>query len=143
MFDALGMKKQETEVGADFPPQFSGQLGGARPQTKGFAASTAEATGMTKRSINQQLARAEALGDKTLAKVTGTSLDSGAELDALVKLAAPVLWRGQNPARTAYTRPGSPLQNMDMLTKVSHTKRHQSAIVLFKPKGPVRKNTTE
>ena len=65
----------ETEVGTDFPPQFSGQLGGARPQTQGFASSTAEASGMTKRSINQHLARADALGDD-VERITGTSLDS-------------------------------------------------------------------
>ena len=33
------------------PPQFAGQLGGARPQTKGFAAATAEVTGQSKNSI--------------------------------------------------------------------------------------------
>jgi len=37
---------------------------------------------MTKQSINQHLARAEALGDD-LDKVAGTSLDKGVELDAL------------------------------------------------------------
>ena len=40
---------------------------------------------MTKRAINQHLARAEALGDD-LDKVAGTSLDEGVELDALAKL---------------------------------------------------------
>ena len=49
---------------------------------KGFAASTATASGLTKKSINQHLARADALGDD-LARVTGTSLDKGVELDAL------------------------------------------------------------
>jgi len=37
-------EKPKTEVGQIAPPQFSGQLGGARPQKKGFAAATAEAT---------------------------------------------------------------------------------------------------
>ena len=44
---------------------------------------------MTKRSINQHIARADALGDEALAKVVNTSLDSGVELDALAKLDAP------------------------------------------------------
>lgn len=61
--------------------------GPGRPE--GFAAATAEATGMTKRAINRMVARAEALGDDTLDKVTNTSLDSGVELDALAKLDAP------------------------------------------------------
>jgi len=81
-------ENDDIEVGNLFPPQVSAH-GGARPQTKGFAASTAEATGMTKRSINQHIARADALGDEALAKVVNTSLDSGVELDALAKLDAP------------------------------------------------------
>ncbi len=70
------------------PPAQGGKtiptLGG--DQKVGFAAATAEATGQSKRSINQHIARAEVLGDETLSKVTGTSLDKGVELDALVKL---------------------------------------------------------
>ena len=54
------------------PPQFAGQLGGARPQTKGFAAATAEVTGESKAQINRNLARAEAVGDDIL-KLSGTS----------------------------------------------------------------------
>lgn len=56
-------REDETEVGKLFPPQFAGQLGGARPQTKGFAAATAEVTGESKRAINLNLARAEAIGE--------------------------------------------------------------------------------
>ena len=67
---------------SEVPPQFIGQLGGARPQTKGFAASTAEATGMTKQAINRAIARADALGDEALAKVVNTSLDSGVNQSA-------------------------------------------------------------
>lgn len=67
----------DLEVGTDFPPQVF-EHGGARPQVQGFAASTAEASGMTKRSINQHLARADALGDD-VERITGTSytLDAG------------------------------------------------------------------
>ena len=85
----VALQSDETEVESEVPPQFIGQLGGARPQTKGFAASTAEATGMTKQAINRAIARADALGDEALAKVVNTSLDSGVELDALAKLDAP------------------------------------------------------
>ena len=80
----------ETEVGEVCPPQFAGQLGGARPQDKGFAASTAAITGEAKRTINQHLARAEALGDD-LPRVQGTSLDKGVELAALRKKLEAVL----------------------------------------------------
>lgn len=46
------------------------------PQTKGFAAATAKATGQTKRTTNRNLARADAIGDDNLDKLTNTSLDS-------------------------------------------------------------------
>lgn len=62
----------ETEVAQVAPPQFAGQLGGARPQTKGFAAATAEVTGESKAQINRNVARAEAIGDDLL-RLTGTS----------------------------------------------------------------------
>ena len=78
----VALQSDETEVESEVPPQFIGQLGGARPQTKGFAASTAEATGMTKQAINRAIARADALGDEALAKVVNTSLDSGVNQSA-------------------------------------------------------------
>ena len=56
---------------------------------KAFAAATAEATGQDKRTTNRAIARADALGDEALTKVTNTSLDSGVELDALAKMPAP------------------------------------------------------
>lgn len=70
-----------------------------RPQNQPqFAAATAAITGESKRSINQHLARAEALGDD-LDRVAGTSLDKGVELDALAKLPeeqrAPLIERAQ------------------------------------------------
>jgi len=57
--------------------------GRGRPQE--FAADTAAVTGTSKRQINRDLARAEALGSD-LESVRGTSLDKGVELDALAKL---------------------------------------------------------
>lgn len=83
------LHSEETEVEKVFPPQsYVGQLGGARPQEKSFAASTAAAAGMTKQAINHHLARAEALGDD-LERITGTSLDKGVEMDALKTLSEP------------------------------------------------------
>lgn len=52
-----------------------------------FAADTAATTGETKRDINRQIARAEALGDD-LNRIAGTSLDKGVELDALKDMPA-------------------------------------------------------
>lgn len=54
-------------------------------QKIGFAAEVAAVTGSTKRDINQKIARARDLGND-LKRVTGTSLDSGVELDALRRL---------------------------------------------------------
>ena len=59
------------------------------PQTQGFAAATAEATGQSKATTNRAIARADALGDEALTKVANTSLDGGVELDALAKMDAP------------------------------------------------------
>lgn len=73
--------KQPRQVGAPVAKH-------GRAQEKAFAASTASLTGESVRSIQRHLARADALGDD-LDKVTGTSLDKGVELDALIKLPEP------------------------------------------------------
>jgi ParB family chromosome partitioning protein len=57
-------------------------------QKVGFASDTASISGETKRSINQHISRADALGDD-INEVVGTSLDKGVELDALKKLPEP------------------------------------------------------
>lgn len=81
---------EETEVAQVGSPQsYAGHLGGARPQEKGFAASTAAVTGEGKTSINRHLARADAIGDEGLTKIAGTSLDKGVEMDALARLPEP------------------------------------------------------
>ena len=76
------------EVRQAVAPQVSSH-GGARPQTKKFAASTAAVTGESVRSIQRSISNANTLGLDALAKVTNTSLDSGVELDALAKLPEP------------------------------------------------------
>lgn len=75
-------------VAQDAPParKQDGTFGDGQ---QGFASSTAEATGQSKATTNRAIARADALGDEALTKVTNTSLDSGVELDALAKLPAP------------------------------------------------------
>lgn len=57
-------------------------------QTQSFAAATAESTGQSKATTNRAIARADALGDD-VERITGTSLDSGVEMDALAKLPTP------------------------------------------------------
>ena len=94
------VEKQQIQVAQVAPSEFEvepvvplqdAKHGGSRPHPKGFAASTSQATGMTKQAINRHLARADALGDTTLDKITGTSLDTGVEMDALAKLPEPCL----------------------------------------------------
>lgn len=53
---------------------------------KGFAQDTADKTGQSKRSVNQKIARAEAIPN--VSSLSGTSLDKGVELDALAKMDA-------------------------------------------------------
>ncbi len=47
-----------------------------------FTASTSDATGKSRRSVEIAAARGEALGDD-LEAIAGTSLDNGVEIDAL------------------------------------------------------------
>lgn len=79
---------EEIQVGKVCPPESVTGYKQPPPQEKGFAASTAAVSGESKRSINQHLARADALGDD-LERIAGTSLDKGVELDALAKLPEP------------------------------------------------------
>lgn len=60
--------------------------GPGRP--KEFAADTAAVSGQSKRDINRDLARADALGPD-LDRIVGTSLDKGVELDALKAMPEP------------------------------------------------------
>lgn len=82
--------KRRKQIWEALHPENSGNsvstIGPGRP--KEFAADTAKAAGMTKQSINEHLARADALGDD-LQAVAGTSLDKGVELDALKALPPP------------------------------------------------------
>jgi hypothetical protein len=82
--DEVNMARQrvaDLEVAQLAPPQVMSH-GGARPQTKSFAAETAAVTGESKSQVNRHIARAEALGDD-IDRLAGTSLDKGVELDAL------------------------------------------------------------
>ena len=81
MFDALGLANTSVSNGSIQVENNSGKTsptiperGAGRP--KEFAAETAAITGESKRSINQHIARAEALGDD-LERTVGTSLDKG------------------------------------------------------------------
>lgn len=72
----LALHPAEIQVGKIRPPEIG--YGKPPPQEQGFAAETAAVSGESKRDVNRHLARAEALGDD-LPRVTGTSLDKGAE----------------------------------------------------------------
>jgi len=55
-----------------------------------FTKATAAVSGKTQRSIERAAARGEAIEAKNLKKLVGTSLDKGAELDALARMPVPV-----------------------------------------------------
>jgi hypothetical protein len=83
-----------------------------------FAAATAAASQMNRRTIEKAAARGDAIKPENLQKIAGTALDKGVELDALSKLpisererlidaaasgeivSARELLKGKNPART-------------------------------------------
>lgn len=86
---AVAKDATKLEVGQVGQLQVAKKHGGSRPHDLGFVASTAAVTGESERSIRRDLARAYALGDSALDKITGTSLDSGVEMDALIRLPEP------------------------------------------------------
>lgn len=73
----------ETRVGANQHTRVR-QFGEGSPAER-FTADTAKVMGISERSVQRDLARAEALG-AALLKVQGTSLEKGVELDALAIL---------------------------------------------------------
>jgi hypothetical protein len=78
--------KAENSGGKTVPTRTTGKLKTVGPQhKKKFAAETAKVAGVTKRAINQELRRAEKLAD-VIDRLPGTSLNSGVEMDALIKL---------------------------------------------------------
>ncbi|SNY95538.1 ParB N-terminal domain-containing protein [Halomonas sp. hl-4] len=78
------------------------------PQSKQFAADTAERTGQSKQDINRHVSRADALGDD-LDAITGTSLDKGVELDALKSMPkeerAPLIERAKSGEQVSARKP--------------------------------------
>ena len=75
--------KRETQVSEVRPPEKS--VGNKSPPTqkKGFAADTAKATGMSKRTINEHLARTKAIPADVRDMIKGTRLDTRVYLDSL------------------------------------------------------------
>lgn len=73
----------ETKAGGD--RKSNGQVG-QMIDTPRFDEAASDATGQSERTIRRDVTRGEALGEAALAKIARTSLDSGAEMDALIKL---------------------------------------------------------
>ena len=83
------MKAKEDETGVNSVPTSLSDGRKKGPQhEKNFAAEVAEITGVTKLDVNKKLRRVEVLGDSTK-EIAGTSLDSGVEMDALIKMEEP------------------------------------------------------
>lgn len=62
------------------------QVGEANEPAERFSRATAEATGCGERTIQRSVARVESIGEETLRGLVDTSLNEGAELDALAQL---------------------------------------------------------
>jgi hypothetical protein len=75
--------KREIQVAQADPPEKSVRYKSPPKQEKGFAADTAEKTGMSKATINRALSRAEAIPGDIRAIIKGTKLDTGVYLDSL------------------------------------------------------------
>lgn len=56
---------------------------------KQFAAEIAKVANSSKVDINRKLRRTDAIGSSDLKKISGTSLDKGVEMDALIKMKEP------------------------------------------------------
>ena len=73
---------QRSEVGEQSLPTHDATGRKKTPQqTKGFAADTADKTGMSKRAINLATSRAKAIPEDVRAQIKGTRLDNGTYLD--------------------------------------------------------------
>lgn len=111
------------EIGYKQPP----------PQSKQFAADTAERTGQSKQDINRHVSRAESLGDD-LDAITGTSLDKGVELDALKAMSpeqrAPLIERAKAGEKVSARKPEKPSSTAfadTILEKLEVIERHLSS----------------
>jgi N6-adenosine-specific RNA methylase IME4 len=77
----------ETAQGAAPKPKRKGrQVGELSPKAERFTKATADATGTSERAVQRDASRGETLGPDVLARVVGTSLDTGEQIDALGKL---------------------------------------------------------
>lgn len=88
---AMAIARRKTIYLALHPETAQGVAGGKARQGSAsdnlsFAESTADATGKSKRTIERDAQRGEAVGAYTLQRVVGTVLDKGEEIDALGKL---------------------------------------------------------
>ena len=84
-FDVAQLEPPEkSEVGEPTCPTHDATGRKKTPQqTKGFASDTAEKTGISKRSINRSLSRADAIPSDIRDTIKGTHLDTGVYLDSL------------------------------------------------------------
>lgn len=104
---AIGRRKRIYE--ALHPETVLGAAGAGRPKVRKvceavepaerFSQATARATGRSERIVQLEAQRMQEIGEASLARVVGTSLDKGEELDALAKL--PEARRAELIARAA------------------------------------------
>ena len=86
IYEQLHPETQATSRGGDGRHKDTRRQLGDETVADRFTKVTAEATGRSERAIQRDAHRGEILGEEALVKIAQTSLDSGAELDALAKL---------------------------------------------------------
>lgn len=79
---AAGGDRRSSRQPGDLKPDDGGKP--AKPER--FSRATAEAIGASERTVQRDASRGEALGPDVLSRVAGTALDSGEQIDALIKL---------------------------------------------------------
>lgn len=92
----IAIARRKTIYEALHPETVVGATGKGRPKVRHdgepidpaerFSKVTAEATGHGERTIQRSVARVEAIGEETMAKLVDTPLNEGGELDALAQL---------------------------------------------------------
>jgi hypothetical protein len=96
---------REIQVAQLAPPEKSGGYKSPPQQTRGFAADTAEKTGVSKAAINRAISRAESIPADVRDQIKGTALDKGNYLDSIKEMEPEKQREQVNTDLTAPPRP--------------------------------------
>jgi N6-adenosine-specific RNA methylase IME4 len=89
IYEQLHPETKPTSRGGEGRHKQTRRQSGDESVVSRFSQATAAATGIGERTVQRSVARGERIGQESLRKIIGTSLDRGEELDALGKLSPP------------------------------------------------------